>query len=136
MKKLLIILLSIGLALGASAQRHGSTGGVRYVRPRVTVIGGYSPFSPFYGFGYGYGYGLGYYPFNAFPPSYNNRPSQLDLQIEDIRNDYRHKIKDVRHDKSLSRDERKAKIRDLKHDREAAIIDARRTYFKKSDNNS
>ena len=126
MKKLLIILFSVGLALGASAQRHIGGGGVHVVRPRVAIIGGYAPFSPYYG----YGYGFGYSPFYAFPPSYTSRPSKLDLQIEDIRNDYKDRIWSVKHDDSLSKQDRKAKVRELKHDREAAIIDAKRNYYK------
>lgn len=125
MKKLFIILFSFGLALGASAQRHGGGGGVhRVIRPHVTVIGGYAPFYPYYGLGYGFS------PFYPYPPVYANRPSRLELQIEDIKNDYKDQIWSARHDDSLSRKERKAKVHELKHDRDAAIIDARKNYYK------
>jgi hypothetical protein len=125
MKKLLIILLSVGLAFGASAQGHG---GVRYIRPRVTIIGGYAPLYPYYGFGYGFGY-----PFYAYPPYYASRPSKLDMQIEDIRNDYNDRISSVKHDDSLSKQDRKAKVKELKHERDAAIDNAKKNYYKTAD---
>jgi hypothetical protein len=43
--------------------------------------------------------------------------------MEDIRNDYQHEISTVRHDKSLTKEERKQKLRNLKHSREDAIIE-------------
>jgi hypothetical protein len=136
MKKLLIILLSLGLTFGASAQKrvgvhHG------YVRPRVTVI---APVYPYYGYGYGYGYSPFYNP--LYDPFYaqnrfqSERPSKLDLQLEDIQNDYQYQISTVRHDKNLARQERKQKIRDLKHQREDAVVQAKKNYYSRSDNNS
>jgi len=134
MKKLLIVLLSLGLAFGASAQRgHGGGGHVVYYRsaPRVVVgIGAYSPFyNPYY---FGWGYPFGYYPY-GYPYNYYGyrHDSKLDLQIEDIRNDYQHQIKDVRHDKSIPRSERKAKIRDLKYQRDKEITEAKRDYYER-----
>ena len=127
MKKVLIILFSVGLALGASAQRHGRTSGVHYSRPHVVIVGGYAPFYPYYG----YGYGFGYNPFFGYPTAYRPyRPSKLDLQTEEIRNDYQDKIWSVRHDKSLSRQERKAKVHELKHERNDAILEAKKVYYK------
>jgi hypothetical protein len=127
MKKLLIVMISVGLALGASAQRgHYHGGGYRVVRPRVVVgFGGYSPFySPFYNpyspWGNPYGYN-----------SFNSRPSKLDLEIQDIKLDYADRIKSVKLDDGISRRERKLRIKDLKYDRDRAIIDAKKNYYYK-----
>jgi len=129
MKKLLICGLSLMMALSVSAQYHR---GYYYARPRVTIgIGGYFPVYPYYGYspffaypplGYGYGYGYRY-----------NRPapSGLDLQIQEINNDYNHQIWEVRHDKSIKRKERKKRIHELEHDRDKAIIDAKKAYYEK-----
>lgn len=143
MKKLLVVLLSIGLTLGASAQpkiggmfRGGGNiggGGGHYVRPQVTVIAPYTYFRPYYGFGYGFGYSPFYDPFYRYP-RLQSQPSQLDLQIEDIRNDFQYRISTVRHDKSLAKDVRKQQIRDLKHQREDAIIEAKKNYYAQKDN--
>ncbi|MCW3105507.1 MAG: hypothetical protein JWQ09_13 [Segetibacter sp.] len=146
MKKLLVILFSLGITLGATAQPKigsgfrgsgvrgsGHSGGVHYVRPRVTVIAPYASMYPYYG----YGLGFGYLPFND--PFYRQRveapPSQLDLQIEDIKNDYDYQISSVKHDKTLSKDERKQKVRDLKHQKDQEIIDAKKSYYKPKDDN-
>ena|SRR5882757_4727637 len=123
MKKLLIILVASGLAISASAQRYSHGGG--YYRGRSHVIistGVYSPYSP-----YGY-YG---YPFYPYPYGYAERPTRLELKIEDIRNDYQDKIWSARHDNTLSRRERKTTVHRLKHERDQAIIDARRNYYKR-----
>lgn len=141
MKKSLIILLAAVLALGATAQpKIGGgfrSGGVHYVRPRVTVVAPYTYIRPSYGLGLGLGYGYSpfyspYYPYRR----YAERPSQLDLQIEDIKNDYSYHISSVKHDKSFPKDERKQKVRDLKHQREDAIIEAKRDYYKMKDTRS
>src|ERR1700754_4027614 len=102
MKRILfLMMLSLGLAFGASAQRG------HYVRPgggyhgggHVVVVG-----RPYVGFGYGFGYPWGY-PYGwygpwgaAYPPyyyGYGAMPSQLELQVRDIRSDYDQQIKDV-----------------------------------------
>jgi hypothetical protein len=159
MKKLLVILFSVGLTAAATAQpkiggafRGGSLsagiggggvkggGEVHYVRPRVTVLAPVVPISPYYGYGLGYGarLGFGYSPF--YDPFYNrrfeSRPTQLDLQIEDIKDEYSYKISSVKHDKSLAKDERKQKVRELKHQREQEIIDAKKSYYGAKDNGS
>ena len=139
MKKLLVVLIAAGLTLGASAQpkigggfRGGSIkgGGVHYVRPRVTVIAPYTYVSPYYRYGYGLGYSPFYDPFYRYP-RYQSQPSQLDLQIEDIKNDFQYQISTVKHDKSLAKDERKQRVRDLKHQREDAINQAKRNFYSK-----
>ena len=141
-KKLLIVLFSLGLAFGASAQRGGHFGGgfhgggVHYV-PRTYVGVGF-------GLGYGFGYpfypyyGLGYGPYGPFPPyyyGYGAMPTRLSLQIDGIKNDYNARIKDVRHDKTIPRKERREQIDQLKHDRDAAVIQARKDYFYNSRRN-
>lgn len=126
MKKFLVVLVALGLAIGAHAQKGRYYRGGHYrVRPRVMIgIGGaYGPspfyrpyYSPFYS-PYGYGY-----------PA---RPSRLGLEIQDIKLDYADRIKSVRKDKSIPRRERKERIRNLKYDRDKAIIDAQRDYYYK-----
>jgi len=131
MKKLMVIVVALGLAFGASAQRggHGFGGGGGHViiaGPRVGFGIGYSPFySPY-----------GYYPF-GYPYGYNNygygrsyRPSKLQVQVEDIKNDYKDKIWSAKHDTSLSRKERRKEVHQLKSERDQAINDAKRNYYK------
>ncbi|MCW3078769.1 hypothetical protein [Segetibacter sp.] len=152
MKKLLVILFALGLTLGAVAQpkigggfrgRVYNGGGAKYVRPRVTVIAPYAPMYRSYGMGLGYGYGsrfgYGYSPFND--PFYyqrndfrrETRPTQLDLQIEDIENEYDYKISSAKEDKSISKDERKQKVRDLKYERDQEVIEAKKNFYKAED---
>ena len=136
MKYIIATVLSLGLAFGATAQRvnHSVGKNPRPTTQRVVVVrGGFSPFYSPYGYGYGpyyrSPYGFGYDPFYR-PAPY--RPSQLDLEIADIKNDYKDRIKSARMDESLSRKERRALVVSLKHDREKEIIDAQRSYYKKS----
>jgi hypothetical protein len=142
-KKLLIILFSLGLAYGASAQRGIHGGGVvvggghfygggygYYPRTYVGIGLGY----PWWGWGYGW-YGPWYGGYPAYYYGYGMMPNQLELQVRDIRNDYAQQIKDVRHDKSLTHKERRAKIDQLKTDRDNAIVQARHDYFDNSRRN-
>ena len=120
MKKILVIMLSLGLALGASAQRFSHGGGV-YYRPHVYVSTGfYSPFYPFYSpFYYPYpGYGYGY------------RPTKLDMQVHDIKADYEDKIWSVKHDESLTRKVRRQKVHELRVERDKDIDAAKRNFYK------
>ena len=149
MKKLIIILFSLGLAYGASAQRgvgHGYVGGGfhgvyhPYYAPRVVYGPGY--------YGWGWGLGLGYYwgvpgwygpwmypygPYGyGYPPYYYGRgpvPPALQDQIDGIKGDYKAQIKDVKHDKALSHSDKEAKINDLEKQRDAAITQARHDFF-------
>jgi hypothetical protein len=92
--------------------------------PRTTFIAGtYFPFyySPLY---------YGTYPYYGYPPYWYHRPTKLDLQIEDIKNDYEEKIWSARHDKTLSGKERRKEVRELKHERDHEIIEAERNYYK------
>lgn len=126
MKKLIVILFVTFLATGAFAQKGFRGGGVRVIAPRpVIAVGAYSPFyygyNPFWGSPYGYGY---------YNNGYYHRPTKLDLQVADIKNDYQQKISAAKDDKSISRSERRQAVRDLKHDRDQAIIEAKRDYYK------
>jgi hypothetical protein len=128
MKYIIATVISLGLALGVSAQKV-----IRSPRPPqkvVVVRGGFSPFYSPYAFGRPYwGYPYGYYdPFYRPMPS---RPSKLDLEIADIKNDYRDRIRSARMDDKLSRKERRAVIQSLKHEREKEIIEAQRSYYKR-----
>jgi hypothetical protein len=126
MKKLFVIVLSIMIVTAASAQIKGGghywTGG-RYYHPHTRVV---------VGLGAGY-YSPYYFPFYSPYDGYW-RPSRLELKIEDIQADYKDKIYSVRHDKSISKSERKAMIHQLKSDRELAIHDAQRSYYKSYEN--
>jgi len=128
MKKLMVIVFALGLSVAASSQKvvvgaHGRVGGHFYYRPYTSVvIGAYAPFY-YHPFWYGY---YGY-------PAYNNyyyRPTKLDLEIGDIKNDYAEKIWSARQDKTLSGKERRQEVRELKHERDRAIINAERNYYK------
>lgn len=124
MKKLLIILLAGGLAFSASAQKFVNRGSYYHPRSRVVISTGiYAPLHPYYGYGY---YSYPFYPY----PYYIERPTRLDLKIEDIRNDYRDRIWSARHDKTLPRKERRNMVHKLKHERDEAIIEAKRNYHK------
>lgn len=121
MKKLFIILMAISLTLGASAQKWR---GGYYGRPHTSIIiGGYVPYyyAPFYN--------PWYYPGYPYPYPVYNGSRKIDYQVADIKQDYRLKIREARHDKSISRPERKRQIFELKRERDHAIIDARRQYY-------
>src|SRR6476620_10136018 len=121
MKALLIMLVSITLALEVSAQRKGYYPIYRHVyRPRVYV----APFS--YGLGYPNPY-YPYYPYYGYPYPYGYRqmPYKLGLQIESIKDDYQNRIRQTRHDKTLSHAQRRQEIRNLKAERDQDIINAK-----------
>jgi hypothetical protein len=140
-KPLLVYGLLLLLAGSASAQVYFHGGGY-YARPHVSVgIGvgirpyypaypyyGYSPYLayPLYGYGYPYGYGYGYN--NSYRYS---RPTKLDLQIQDIRDDYNERIYEVKHDKNVKRKERKQLVHDVEIQRDKAIIQAQKDYYLK-----
>ena len=118
MKKLLFTLLCMGMLSAASAQWHRAYGG--YYSPRY-----YYP-------GYGLGlYGIWGYPYAPYP-YYNSyyRPGKLEMQLEDIRQDYRDKIWSARQDKSLKGKARRAKIRELKKERDNELNQTIRNYYK------
>ncbi|MEO5891410.1 MAG: hypothetical protein ABIQ31_14250 [Ferruginibacter sp.] len=120
MKKLLIVALALVIGTATFAQRGHYGGGVRFY-PRVTVIGGYSPFfNPYYS---------PFYP----SPYYNHsaRPTKLDLKIEDIKKDYNERIWAVKHDTGLTGKQRRAEVRRLKHERDNEITDAKMARYQR-----
>lgn len=124
----LIIICALGLTLSASAQKVIHAAPHYYVpRARVSVgvgLGAWGPYYPYY-----------YSPFYGYPPyygyGYSARPSKLDLQIQDIRNDYKDRIWSARHDDSLSRKARRQKVHELKHERDQEILQAKKDYYKR-----
>jgi hypothetical protein len=138
MKKILMVLLSLGLISGAAAQRgHGSGaivhhhGGSYYVRPRISIgLGYYSPYGPF---GYYPPFYMSPYGPYAYPYYYgwHGRQSRLSMKIQDIRMDYADRIYSVKHDTSISHKQRRQKVRSLKKERDKAIQDEISNYYKK-----
>jgi hypothetical protein len=135
MKKLVVMVIALGLVFGASAQYKRT--GPRNVRPGKTVIvRTYPSISPFYGYGRGYyGYSplYGYSPFgygfnNGYMPQ--NRPTKLDLEVEDIKNEYQDRIKSVRLADDLSRKEKRQKVQELKSMRDKLITETKKNYYK------
>lgn len=128
MKTIVIILISLSVSFGVAAQRKG--GYYHVYAPRVYV----APYS--YGFGFGYPYfGSPYgYPYGY---GYGARrvPYKLSLQIQDIKSDYKAKIKEERHNKSVSGSERRKEIRELKAERDQDIMDAERNFRTRRMNN-
>ena len=128
----MVIVVALGLVLGASAQRFGQwwrpegrhmftyctarvSVGVRVSHYALTILLLYSPFgyNPYYGYN-----------------SRSYRPSKLDVQIADIKNDYQDKIWSAKHDTSLSGKERRKVVHQLRSERDQAVIDAKRNYYK------
>jgi len=127
MKKLLFVLLSIGLAFGAAAQKVIVRGGTHhYVRPHVAVglgLGyGYAPFYPYYGFNPWYG------P-SPYAWGYPARPSRLDRTVQDIKQDYADRIKSVRLQDDMTGHEKRLTIRDLRQERDKAVLQAQKDYY-------
>jgi len=130
MKKLMVIVMCLGLTYGALAQSGHKVGfyhGPVYAyRPAVGVgVGYYATFyNPygfygFYGFPYwGFPYG-GYYP-NAF--AYGH-PSKLERKEQEIRSDYADRIYSVRQDNSLTNKQKRQTVRSLKKQRDQDIHD-------------
>lgn len=140
MKKIgIMLLLSIGLLTAANAQRHiggGIRGGGNFYRGGSRVVVSAGPYFPmYYGygmgspyFGYGYGWGVPGPYYNGY--RYAPKPSQLDLEIEDIKHEYQQKINAARDDNSISGKERRSAVRQLKQEREVAITQAKRDFYK------
>ncbi|HEV9036464.1 MAG TPA: hypothetical protein VGQ51_07590 [Puia sp.] len=145
MKTLFITLLSLGVAMGASAQRGGHViahGGGGFHHAPVYHHHYFYPRS-YVGVGFGFGYPWGYgfynpwgwgpmYGYGAYPPYYyghGSTPPQLAGEIQGIKDDYGQQIKDVKHDKALTHKEKRAKIDQLKLDRDATVTKARHDYY-------
>jgi len=121
----LIIICALGLTLSASAQKVIRTVPRYYPRTHVSVgvgLGGWGYYNPYW-----------YNPWYAYPPGYMypSRPSKLDLEIQDIQNDYKDRIWSARHDESLSRRERRQKVHELKTERDNEILQAKKDYYKR-----
>lgn len=125
MKKTMMILLLIAMVTGASARvPAGHIGGGFARGPRTTVIVGGGFYSPFYApFGW---YGAPFYPYATIP----YQPTKLDMQVQDIKNDYSDRIASVKLDNELTGKEKRQKIRELKQERNQAVLDARKNYYK------
>ncbi|MDP4129441.1 MAG: hypothetical protein Q8918_10615 [Bacteroidota bacterium] len=139
MKKMMMVLLSLGLVLGAAAQRgHGGGGyhGGYYVRPHISVgFGYYSPFGP-YGY-YSPFYMYPYGPYYAYPyAGFHSKPSQLAMNVQDIKNDYADRIWSAKHDTRISHKERRKNVRALKRERDKAVQDEIMNYYKHPDSRS
>jgi len=137
MKNVWLVLVAVVLGFSASAQPKITRGAVRNLKSPATVVRVVPVYPPFY-----YGYNRLRSPF--YRPFYNSfyeprvvqyTPSELQLQLDDIENEYDFKISTVRRDRSVSGKERRAKIRELKHLEKNAVIDAKKDYYRK-DNNS
>ena len=129
MKKLVVALAFLGLVVSASAQKSVRSP-IRNPRPpqKVVVVRSYPPFSPYYGYGRSF---YGYPPFGFdYGYRYQNRPTRLDLKVEDIKNDYQDRIWSVRHDDDLSRKEKRKKVQELRYNRDKEIIDLRKNYHR------
>ncbi|HTB51135.1 MAG TPA: hypothetical protein VK718_00050 [Ferruginibacter sp.] len=127
MKKVLIAMLFAAITFSASAQRHFGGGGFYhggggFYGPRVSFGIGYPYYAPFY-----YPYYYGGYPY-YYGGGYRV-PGKLELQIQDIKNDYKQRIWDAKHDMGIPRRERRRHVRQLKHDEDQAIINAQRDYY-------
>ena len=123
MKNLLIMLAFLMVSFGVSAQRKG--GYYHVYRPPTRVI-----IAPSIGWGYPFGYWGGlYYPYGYPYYGYNSTPYRLSAQIQSIKVDYRNRIRETRHDKSMSHSQRRQEIRNLKGERAQAIADAQRDFY-------
>ncbi len=127
MKTILIILASLTLSLGVSAQRKGG-GFYHGYSPRVVVVPSIN-----YGLGYGQVYGYPFYfsPYGYGNPYYGNGRTSynLSMEIQSIQVNYRNKIREARNDKSISHAQRRQEIRSLKGERDQAIADAQRNFY-------
>lgn len=118
-----ILALTVSAAFAKVPVGPGIKGG-GYYRPRTTVIVGGGFYSPFYSpFGY---YDYPYYPYATVP----QRPTKLDMEVNDIKNDYADKIASVRLDRSLTGKERRTQIRAFRRERDNAVLEAKRNYYK------
>jgi hypothetical protein len=143
MKTILLMLVSIALSLGVSAQRkedsdahNGHTEERSEYTPEfhsrvynVPLNYGFGYDYPYYGYPY---YGYPYYGYSFWDRPFHNRNRaiqyKLSLQLKSIKMDYANKIKQVRHDKSLSHSQKKQKILSLKNERNQSIVNAEKNF--------
>jgi len=126
--KTIIIALMLAVTVSAANAAPGGPGGRGGYHGGTRVIisgGGY--YNPYYSpFGLYYGLGYPYYPYGAVAA----RPSKLDMQVADIKNDYADRIESVRLDRSLTGKERRVKIREFRRERDDAVLEAKSSYYK------
>lgn len=124
-------MISLALSAGAFAQKG-------FYRPHRVFTQIYV--APALGLGFNYGYPFFGYPYFGYPYGYGPyayRPmasSRLNSEINAVKSEYRHKIKAVRKDKSISSAQRKQNISKLKSDRENAIADVEKNFSKRQMN--
>jgi|SRR5450432_1105287 len=127
MKKIIVIVMCVGLVYGATAQKVHTVAvyhGPVYVYPPSFGVGYFSPF--YRPFGY---YGLPYA--GSYPYGMAKSSSKLQEKEEDIRSDYADRIYSVRQDNSLTNKEKRKNVRALKKERNQEIHDLVVNYHKK-----
>jgi hypothetical protein len=120
MKKIMVLVMVLGLVYGASAQKTRTVAIYKPVYGYRTGVGfGLGYFSPFYSpFGY-YGFPYGsYYPYGIA-----KSPSKLEKKEEEIRSDYADRIYSVHQDDSLTNKQKRETVRALKKQRKQEIHD-------------
>ncbi|HET9746424.1 MAG TPA: hypothetical protein VFP97_11975 [Chitinophagaceae bacterium] len=136
MKIIVMVCLAVVITTAASAQKYNRS---RYPQPRIrTSIGVgigspyYSPYrSPYYSpFYHSYPY-RSTQPRPYYSTPVYSRPGRLEMEISELRTDYNDRIWSVRHDKSLSKSERKAEIRRLRSERDRAVRNAEYSYHRR-----
>lgn len=126
MKKIIIVLLAVLSVTWVSARPAAPIGGFHAGGRTTVIVRGGGWYNPFYSpFSLYYGYPM--YPYATVPAS---RPTKLDLQIEDIRNNYTDKIRSARLDDQLTRKDRRQVIKNLKAQRDADILNAKKNFYK------
>jgi hypothetical protein len=72
-----------------------------------------------------------YRPYPHYSAPISSRPTRLYSDIANIKAEYNDRIWSARHDKSLSKSERKREMRLLKSERDRAIRDAEYNYHRR-----
>src|SRR4030095_566011 len=120
MKTILMLCAAFVITASASAQKSSR---YRYPPSRVHTsisVGIGSPYySPFYR------------PYPYYGTPIYSRPTRLENEISDIKDDYNDMISSAQHDKFLSKSERKNEVRRLKSERDRAIRDAEYNYHRR-----
>lgn len=137
MKRLLVILIALGMATTSIAQTKVRT--PKRVPVRTVIVA--APVYPSYGLGLGYGARWGspfyrpyYDPF--YDPFYRQRhaqretlPSELQLHLDEISNEYDHRIAKTKDE--LKGKERRQAIRELRFQKEDALIKAKKSFVQR-----
>jgi hypothetical protein len=127
MKWLLAIAIGLGSAVSATAQNGHTVAVYRpvYVYRPLFGIGYYAPFYGYYAMPYGM------YPYGSQP-----YVSRLDKEEADIRSDYNDRIYSVKHDSSLTTQQKRTTIKALKKERKQDIKDLVANYHKQAKNDN